>query len=593
MACLSSLALRGCDIHMYPHEHPEGYILKMKIRRLGLIFITLMLAGGLFGSLGWANLPALPSAISQAQTAVPPGPPASLMTPAPAPGPPPGYLLRLHPDGDLYVGDLVSLELIAPEGEDMEGREAEVQVDPPDGPTLGPEAFSPFGIGQRTQATLQWAWDTSAQEPGEHRLLIRILPDGPGWVESVYLWPPPNPASVPPATWQDLEIECCHLYYIRGTPAERDLDELARIAEAQARAIGQALGAGLEDPVPVVLLPRVLGHGGFAGNQIYISYLDRNYAGNDFKIVMRHELVHILDARQEAGLRPPILSEGLAVYLTGGHFKREPLIPRAAALLDLGWYLPLEPLSENFYFSQHEIGYLQAGALVAFMANTWGFEAFMDFYHDIQPHESGSQARAIDQALQTHFGLTFAGLEERYRNFLRHYPLIADLRADVALSVYFFDTVRRYQQVLDLSAYFLSAWLPDFSEMYRRGLVADYVRTPMQPENLTLEALLVSADSHLRAGRYLEAERLLQAINAVLEAYEHGEPNPFETNPTAAEARAIVAALSRDGYLPRTIEVRGDVAAVSALAPDQLPVQITLVKLGDAWELSRQPVLPR
>ena len=76
---------------------------------------------------------------------------------------------------------------------------------------------------------------------------------------------------------------------------------------------------------------------GLQSDGIWVSYLDRNYAGSNSEIVFHHEMVHVLDSRLGGELRPTILVEGLAVYLSGGHFKYEPLIPRAAALL------PAEP----------------------------------------------------------------------------------------------------------------------------------------------------------------------------------------------------------------------------------------------------------
>ncbi len=148
-------------------------------------------------------------------------------------------------------------------------------------------------------------------------------------------------------------------------------------------------------------------------------------------------------------LKPSMLVEGLAVYLSGGHYKPEPLLPRLAALLPpeagcmpvaqalaggsaqavssrlcgLNRYIPLEDLLDHFYFAQHEIGYLEAGSLVEFMVDTWGWTAFSSFYRDIHPLENPtaqpagtdlSQSRAVEAALQRHFGLTLAQLEARF-----------------------------------------------------------------------------------------------------------------------------------------------------------------------------------
>ena len=89
----------------------------------------------------------------------------------------------------------------------------------------------------------------------------------------------------------------------------------------------------MNERAPVVLIPRLLGHGGFTGREIVLSYLDRNYVGGNLAVIFHHELVHYLDVRSGGDLKPSMLVEGLAVYLSGGHYKPEPLMPRLAALL--------------------------------------------------------------------------------------------------------------------------------------------------------------------------------------------------------------------------------------------------------------------
>ena len=442
------------------------------------------------------------------------------------------FEVHLHPDGPLIVGDRVSLEVIAPPGADLKGYKVEARLDGAQGALTGPVEFANFGIGARQQATMLWAWDTSGLEAGPHTLTFSILPDGPAWSETVSLQPqsavpPPEPG----AHWATAESECCIVHYITGTEAERDLPVLLAMADQQARDISQKMGAEIKDKLPVTFMPRVLGHGGFTSNEVAVSYLDRNYAGSTAAFVLHHEMVHMLDSRLGGDLRPTILVEGLAVYLTGGHFKPEPLIPRAAALLPpasgcrnacgLGHYIPLASLADNFYLSQHETGYLEAGALIQYMVETWGWQAFSDFYRTIHPQTSGSQAQAIDVALRSHFGLTLAELEKRFLDRLRQEALTPEMVNDVRLTIDFYDTVRRYQQALDPSAYFLTAWLPDAGQMRDKGIVADYLRRPSAPENVALETLLTAADVALRAGDTIRAMQLLSAVNADLDIFTH------------------------------------------------------------------------
>ena len=448
-------------------------------------------------------------------------------TPEPTGAPEQEYSVRYHPDHALYVGDQVSLEVIAPPGVDVSEQRVTVSISEPAGEQLGPLEFGPFGIEQRMQATFSWAWDTAELEPGSYTLTYSLDPEDYQWQESVVLnpfsaLPPPEPY----AEWASAESECCTVHYITGTDADRDLDWLLERIDGIARQAAREIGVELQEPLNLTLLPRVLGHGGFAGDGISVSYLDRNYAGSSFEMVLHHEMVHILDARLGGELRPTLLVEGLAVYLSGGHFKPEAILARAAALLeidegefagDMGWYQPLESLADNFYPAQHEIGYLQAAALVKFMISTWGWEAFNDFYRDIHPHPSGSHARAIDQALQYHFKLSFSQLEQMFLEELSRQEVTAEDIHDIQLTIEFYESVRRYQQHLDPSAYFMTAWLPDRREMQERGLVADFVRRPSAPANIILEEMLVDAHQHLVARRYETAGLVLANLHVELD----------------------------------------------------------------------------
>ncbi len=476
-------------------------------------------------------------------------------TPLPIPDEP--FSVRLHPDGPLYVGDQVSLEIIAPPQTDLSDHSVEVQVDAPQGPSLAAVDFGRYGIGGRSQATLMWAWDTSSLKAGEHTLTFKINPAGPTWTQNVELNPRDEvPPPEPQAKWASAESKYCQLYYITGTAAERDIEKLMAMADEQARDVSQRMGVEITSPIPIVFLPRVLGHGGFTGLEISVSYLDRNYAGSDPALVLHHEMVHLLDNRLGGDLRPTILVEGLAVYLSGGHFKQEPLLPRAAALLSplagcisdssgngsgstmksgspcgLGTYLPLKPLIDKFYTSQHEIGYLEAGALVEYMVETWGWQAFSDFYRDIHAVSNGSQSQAMEAALRKHFDISLDDLEQGFLSALREQTVTSEMTKDVSLTVLYYDTVRRYQQLLDPSAYFLTAWLPDGVKMRQKDIVADYLRHPSAPENIALETLLVSADTSLRTGDYARTEKTLDAVNAMLDIYSGGRLQTTSANP--------------------------------------------------------------
>lgn len=541
--------------------------------------------------------------------------------PAPT-GTPPSPLqvhVRLHPDGDLYVGDLVSLEVIADPGVDWANRGIRVQFSSAEGLQTRQSDFGPYGIGNRPQATLEWTWDTAGLQAGEHTLTFSIQPDGDTWSETVQLLPQAEvPFPEPQARWAKTESDCCLVYYITGTPAERDLPALLDLLDAQAEAASQRLETGLDEPLQVTFLPRVLGHGGFAGNGISVSYLDRNYASGSVGVVLHHEMIHELDFRLGADMRYSMFTEGFAVYNTGGHFKIEPLLPRAAALLPptpgcvpaaqqlaeptaatsaptcgLGRYIPIPTLLDNFYLSQHEIGYLEAGALIEYMVNTWGWPAFDEFYRNIHalPESEEDQIdnpaeREINAALLENFGLPLDQFEQRFLKALQAEPLTPELAEDVRLTVAYYDSMRRYQRVLDPSAYFLYAWLPDSEEMQERGIVADLLRRPTRPQNLALETMLVTAGTGLQEGNLLETNQVLQAVNAVLAAIESHQAEPFSVHPLAADYLALVQALLSQGYQPQRIELHEEQAQVWVSSAGVELTVLVLVRDQSTWILA-------
>ncbi len=567
------------------------------MRRAIFTFIFLLFSSLACQGLVPANLTPTPTSLPPTATITPSPEPTTTSTPEISVLNLPDaedFDIRLHPDGGIYIGDHLSMEVIAPLDADLDG-DFSVQVVSSKGEIVGESAFAPFGIGGRRQATLEWMWDTAGLEAGAHDLTLSLLPGEVTWTETVVLLPQEllgRPESE--SQWAIEESDCCLLYYLTGTASERDIQTLLQSADEQAQDVAAQLGTDFSEPIEITLMSRVIGHGGFAAGQIYISYLDRNYTGSDFDLVLHHEMVHILDSRLGGELRPSMLAEGLAVYLTGGHFKPEPLMPRAAALLDLmepdsssDWYIPLEELADNFYKSQHEIGYLQAGALVEFMVETWGWEAFSSFYRDIHHPRGGKHSTAINDALDIHFGITLAELEVQFKKALLAQEIAQEYRDDVRLTVAFYNTARRYQNAMDTSAYFLTAWLPDSSTMRQYGIVADYLRHPSSPEHIALEAMLVSADSYLQNGRYREAAGAIRAVNWVLDAMDADVAEPFLAHPVAASYYQIVSVMIEQGYKLQQVQDQGEsvLVLVNEIGPELLAIQLDWVE--GHWQLDQ------
>jgi hypothetical protein len=556
---------------------------------------------------GLVPTPSATIALASPGTAI--APPAASV---PAPLPAEGYAVRLHPEDGLYAGDLVSFEVISPPGIDLSEQNLRVQAGDQE---LGPVKFGPFGIGGRAQATLLWSWDTSGLKPGPQKLTFSIEPAGITWSQTVELHPAAAvPPPAPAAHWVMAESDCCVVHYVTGTAAARDINTILPILDAQASKAISKLGIDFTDPIEMVLLPRVLGQGGFANEEIAISYLDRNYAGNNFAQVALHEMIHILDRRLGGDYMPSMFVEGLAVYVGGGHYKPEPLLSGAVALPRLGLYLPLAGLANDFYQSQHEIGYLEAGSLVQYMVQTWGWDKFNSFYRHIPAPKGGQQpVDVINIGLQRTYGLNLDELESRFLADLEQQPVNPDLEQDVRLNVDLYDTIRRYQQDLDPSAYFLTAWLLNGPDMRKRGIVADYLRHPDTAENQSLESLLAYASESLFAGRYPETQRTLNAVNTVLAFLERSLNGrlPLQSDSAQSLGTAADRAFSGDSLamdilaLARTAQSRGyelqkvvpgdGLAQVWVTAPGSTSgnsagpplVEFDGEIMGDSWQLQQ------
>jgi len=442
---------------------------------------------------------------------LPAGTPQASVTPSAS------FDVKIHPDGPLYVGDLLSFEVLSPTNFQTSNKSVNISLA---GKHIAEKSFESFGIGGRKQATFNWVWDTHGLNPGDYTLTFQVLPDNSSWNVSINLHPAADlPALEKNAHWQTTETTCCIIYTVSGTDADKDLEMLKKTVDAQAADVERRLGKKLDNKIPITLIPRTIGHGGFASDAIYVSYLHKNYAGGVTAQVIHHEMVHWVDGSLGGALRPTALIEGLAVYLSDGHFKVEPIVPRSAAILKMGWFIPLRKLADSFYTCQHEISYTEAAGLISYMVTTYGWEAYNNFYRGIRPAEGGSQAAAIDNALREHFSISIDQLEQNYQAFLRQQTFDQATRTDMRLTVAFYDAVRRYQAALDPSAYFLNAWLPDVPSMRQRGIVADFLRHPDTPINRQIENLLVGADADLRAGNYSLAEAGIRAVNALLDVW--------------------------------------------------------------------------
>ena len=496
--------------------------------------------------------------------------------------------IHFHPDPQLYSGDIASIEVVA-EGApaNWSGAAVRLYIGERSDEPLARGNFTRYGLGGRLQATFTWVWDTAGRS-GPQTVIVVVSPGPiPGETTppeqelavSVTLLPAEaRPQPEPEAQWAEAESACCLFHYLTGTAAARDIDVIRAQADAAFAHVSATLGITREQKVGFTLVSRLLGHGGFASSEISLSYLDRNPAVTELFSVFAHEGTHILD-RQIATVRPTMMVEGLAVYVAGGHFKTEPLDARAAAVLALDRYIPLTDLANGFYPAQHEIGYLEAGAFINYLVARDGWPTFKGMYATFQ--SAPTDAAMLDAALRAHYNVTLADMEAEWLAFLRAQPADPAQVEDLRLTVALFDTLRRYQQLKDPAAYFLSAWLPDGREARRRNIVGDFVRHPLAPDNIALEAMLDAAGMNLHAGVYAATADLLAAVNTALDA---GDLNAA---PLAANYLRVVEQLQAQGYEVQDLQLDGPNALVSAIRTWPTLETLTLTEAsGGGWVIT-------
>jgi hypothetical protein len=145
--------------------------------------------------------------------------------------------------------------------------------------------------------------------------------------------------------------------------------------------------------------------------------------------------------------------------------------------------------------------------------------------------------------------------------------------------------VRRYQQILDPSAYFATAWLVDTGTMRSRGIVADYLRHPAGAVNLALETMLSYAFSNLELGQYARVEPMINAVNDVLDAVQGDDNQPFAVNALASDFYEIVQVVSQAGYEVQRIELDANSAKAWVTEGSAELIELALERSSAGWEI--------
>lgn len=490
----------------------------------------------------------------------------------------------LYPPHEIYAGDQVTFQVFPFVPDKLTASDVELII-AVDGQTILDGRLTGSNLNGDAVGLYEWAWNTAGLS-GVYEVTVQLDPrDKLQWGDenpdnnSLTLMVEVQPTAAASARWVSVETQYATIYAISGTAAERDLPYLSGEVD---KAIQQASDTLVETPqkkYEIYFIDRVVGQGGYTSAVITISYLDRHYAGGGFQEVLIHEIIHLLD-QQFAPNRITFLAEGIAVWATGGHYKPENLDRRAAALLQTDYYVPLAELIDNFYPAQHEVSYLEAASFFSYLVNQYGWARVKSFYATIDTRGFPSPSEAVSQHLQTHFHKSLAQLEVEWLSFLSRQPWNSTDLTDLMTTIRFYDTMRRYQSLHDPTAYYLTAWLPYPPSARERGLTADLLRHPTDPVNVTLEAMLVSADDAFMNGDYSRVNVLLDSVNRVLD-----NDGAF-LDPLASDYWRLVQSAAAFDYEVQRITITGNQATVLSTTPGDsrlIPLQFTLNNQG--WTL--------
>lgn len=547
------------------------------------------------------TLPATNTAVNPSPTAptTPPTATVSAIPPSPSPEPVIDALpidlsidaadIYLYPAPDIYAGDLVTFQVLASVPDNVLAEKVTVHIFVDDqelvSGTLGARNLAGDAVG-----LFEWVWDTT-DTIGEVDIsvvldlhdMIQIGDEDPtnneAIVTAVILDPDQLPRNEINAAWVSAEINCCLVHVISGTAAYRDLSELLPVVERAFQQAADRLTEPIARKYDVYLIDRVIGQGGYAGSSMVVSYLDRQYASDGLYEVMVHEAVHLID-RQFAPQRITFLAEGLAVWASGGHYKQEDLDQRAAALMELGRYVPLPQLIDNFYPVQHEIGYLESAAFIKYLIDKYGWPQFRAFYSDVTFDDANTLSAAVDMNMQAYFGLTLAEAEANWHAYLANLPRDRTAVIDLQTTLRYYDTMRDYQRKYDPTAYFLTAWLPYPQELQASGNPADFTRNPNEEINVALEVMLQAADAAIRSADFNAANVLLDSIERVL------ENDGLFIDPLATNYLLVVRTAAAEGYEAHRVSLNGNRATVLATPLNTTHLtELEMALRGREWTL--------
>jgi hypothetical protein len=388
-----------------------------------------------------------------------------------------------------------------------------------------------------------------------------------------------RPASETSAAWMVQETDCCIFHFLSGTAAARDIDLIAENFQQAAGDFEAWMGKEIGSRMDIYLIDRMLNNGGFGGlGKLFISYTDRYFGPTmgsaGLQLLARHEFSHAADIGFEnASDGLDYNYEGLAVYIAGGHYKREPFAKRGAALYDLGQYAPVSD-----FIPQHELSYLHAALILTYIVDTYGQQKLWEFLNadaDI-PDE---QWLPLGDAVQLTFGISLAEFDEGFRAWLeKNEPgeQLDDLRLTIELQ----DARREYQTRYSPQPLFMMMDVVDDlgDTLTRPENLTLMMREAHAPANIAVELLIANAQRAIIAGSYAEAEELIKTIKEVVST------GRFE-NPLAKAYMDIVLVAGKAGDEVVFLNIQNGYATAQVTEEPLTTSVLVLRNVNSIWQI--------
>lgn len=481
--------------------------------------------------------------------------------------------ITVFPVPIIYEGDLVSFQIAPHVPRGLAPNDVDVRI-LVDGSEMVHGNLNWRKLSGDTVGLYQWVWDTTGQV-GEHTISATVDPNDliqigdenhdnnqaeiTLQVQPISALPEPEAA----ARWITAENECCRIHVVSDTAAHRDISKLLiRIDEAFSTAATK-LEVPLVGPYDIYLIDRVMGQGGYTIDSSVVSYLDRNYAGGGISELLVHEASHLLD-KQFAPDHISFLSEGVAVWVAGGHYKQQNLGEQMTALIELRKYVPLVEMIDDFTSIQHEIGYLEAASFINYLVERYDWPLVREFYSSATADDGDTLSAAIEANTLFYFGRDLESIESDWLSYLAQLPRNRFASLELQSTIRFYEVMRRYQTLYDPTAYYIYAWLPSPEEAEKWGATADFSRHPESLTNLTLEVMLATANKALIQEDYKQLNALLNSVGRVM------NNDGLFLDPLAKSYLSVVEATDILGYETQRVEVNGDRATVLANSAEEV-----------------------